>query len=411
MLSLALPALLVLAPSPGTPGTPAASDVVRLENGKELEGRVVYEDEEELVIRIGSKNRTLDQEDVASVESHSRYLARFLEEIASARGLDAWLQLARDCTEWGLTREARLCWLKVLLAEPDNDEANAALEHIERSGKWLVPHGGKYLPWEKYLKVHEKWRDAWELGTTHFDLRTNLELSAGINAAFDLELLVHNLYSELAVPLRLYDVLEPMKAEIHGRGDSFRSGPVGSRGWFDRSAEALLVDAGPDPTNYDRALLVHEACHELFYFTLQENKKGRSSLPPWLDEGLAEYFASQSRSGNGRRFDYSERKHRTHFERHASAEEPLTLSRLLNLEFGEFQAGRDTDLRYAQCYTLVHFLMKGDGQSWRARFHDYLRNVYAGKGSSAAFRKAMGGKKQEKAIEQGWTEHATSESR
>ena len=38
---------------------PASTDTVTLADDKELEGRVVYEDEKELVLRVGSRDRTI----------------------------------------------------------------------------------------------------------------------------------------------------------------------------------------------------------------------------------------------------------------------------------------------------------------------------------------------------------------
>jgi len=166
----------------------------------------------------------------------------------------------------------------------------------------------------------------------------------------------------------------------------------------------LLIDASPDPSSYDRGLLFHEATHELFYFTSRQAKRTRGNLPAWLNEGLAEYIAARARDGEGHEFPFARRKHEESFRRHAEAREPIELGRLLNLGAGEFSVGGDMAQRYAQCYTLVHFLLEGESSSWRDGFMEFMRSAYASKGSSSHLWKALDAKEEE--VEAAWNAHA-----
>jgi hypothetical protein len=383
-----------------------AQDTVALASGKELEGRVVYEDDKELVLRVGSRDRVVALTDVSAVDARMRHLRAFLRLLGTLDRDSAahWAELAQSAAAVGLAEESQLAWLKSLSLDPERDDAHTALGHNERNGTWTVKHGGKYLTWPRYLEAHEAWTGAWELGTTHFALRSNLELGVAIDAAFDLELAYARFYDLLATELRLLDITEPMKAEVHGREGSFRLRTPGEAGWFDRVAETMLVDASPDPESYDRGLLYHEVTHELFYFTTRQGKRNRGSLPAWLNEGMAEYVASRARDGDGHVLPFAERRHVESFKRHAEAKEPIALGRLLNLGVGEFSVGADLRQRYAQCYTLVHFLLEGEQESWRAGFLEFVRSAYASKSSSTHLWKALDAK--QKVVEGAWHAHA-----
>ena len=386
------------------------ADVVVLANGKSVQGLVLFEDDEEVVIRVGSSERFLERAEVVSVDSTASRLREFLRELAamdsdSPGAAERWSALARSSFDRGLVREGRLCWLRVLLLQPDHIEANEALGHGLRAGKYLVKLGGKHVKWEKYLEAHEKWRDAWKIRTTHFELQSNLNLGTAIDAAFDLEGQYARYYDEIAQPLRVFEMSEPLRAEIHTRGASFRRRSPGEKGRFDPSSETLMIDANPSVDSYDRGLLFHEATHALLYFSIRQSK-GRGSLPGWVDEGVAEYFGSNARNSTGRRLEFAHRRHVNNVRLHLTAEEPIELRRLLNVESGEFSVGDDAPLRYAQSYTLVHFLLDGEDGAYREPFFAYLRGAFAGKGSASTFKKVVG--RDLDPIEADWNAHVRS---
>ena len=76
---------------------------------------------------------------------------------------------------------------------------------------------------------------------------------------------------------------------------------------------------------------------------------------------------------------------------------------MLNFASGDFHDSSNVDLKHAQAYTLVHFLLHGDEGRHRAGFFAFLRGAYAGKASSTDFKSAIGAPMEE--LEAGWTAH------
>src|SRR5690242_3873362 len=95
-------------------------DTVELEGGTKLQGRVVFEDQDEIVLRIGSNERSLPRPKVVRFDSrfaelravHERWRALDPEDLAGA------LALARECRGKQLEEEAQLCAWHVLACAP-----------------------------------------------------------------------------------------------------------------------------------------------------------------------------------------------------------------------------------------------------------------------------------------------------
>jgi hypothetical protein len=77
------------------------------------------------------------------------------------------------------------------------------------------------------------------------------------------------------------------------------------------------------------------------------------------------------------------------FQEQVGAKQSFDLQRVLSFSTGDYEASSDRDLKYAQSYTLVHFLLHGLQGRHRAGFFAYLRMVYQGKGSSTDLRNAL----------------------
>ena len=80
------------------------------------------------------------------------------------------------------------------------------------------------------------------------------------------------------------------------------------------------------------------------------------------------------------------------------------------LAFGttDYQAGSDQALKYAQSYTLVHFLLHGAGEQQRAGFLAFLRLVYAGRGSASDLKKCLD--TDWKKLARAWSEYARAQA-
>lgn len=380
---------LALAPSAALVQDDESPDEIVPVKGKAQQGRVVYQDDEVVILRQKSKLKEFERAEVASVRSVVSDLARVLDALAGARqdDVDALLAVAGQAEEAGLHHEARLIRMRVLLLDPQHAAANEALGNKERSKTgWEIKLGKKWVPTSELREKPESWEDRWELRTLHFHVASDLQLWDAIEAAFDLERIVREFYDLLVPELRLHDVTELMEVQVHADAGAYPE-PTGKRsGHFDPSDRKLFVLAQDEPA---RPTLAHEAVHQLFHMTTVRSQKGRGKVPSWLDEGLAEYMKANVVAGEGAlRFDRNQ-THRGHFSGHAASEKQFTLNRMLTMEAGDFLASTHNDAKYGQAYSLVHFLLHGADGSHRPVFFEFVRRCYEGKASMTEFKDVL----------------------
>ena len=388
--------------------TVPVQDTVELTSGKKLEGRVVYEDDEVLVLRRGTRDREFDIEDVVAVDSERRNLDRFLRLArgGTSNDLKKNLALATRAYEMGLESEARLFWWRVLDVAPGHEVANTRLGHVKRGSRWFVPDGGRKLPFDKLRERRKNWGDAWEFETTHYVVRTNLDLTLALDAALELECFYFTFFSAFGRHLKLYEVEEPMRVHLHADASSYPE--TGNEwGYFAPSDNVVHFDAS---RGLPVGPLIHEATHQLIHNTAVRERVYSGSIPGWLDEGLAEYMGA-SIIGNlgGTKVSVGEVA-RGHLARHGSAKKPYKLSRVINFNSGDFQGSTGRSLKYAQAYSLVHFCLHGEDGRYRNGFLDFVRGCYQGKSSSTHFKKAVGIGK-EKEFDKVWLEYARAGGR
>jgi len=376
-----------------------APDVVTLKDGRAREGRVVYEDELKVVLLVKSREREISKEDIASVRSVRAELPRALDEIAALppRDLAAHHSLARSLEQRNLPREARLVDWMVLTFQPEDDLSNERLGHRKRGKSWTLPCSGRWYRWKDRAKLLEDWDGAWELESTHYQVRTNLSLLRAVQATLDLERTYAAFYRTFGPELELWEITDLMEAHVHADAASFPESLGGGRSYFSPSSRRLVVNAAG---GLRLGTMVHEATHGLLYSSAVHTRSGRGDLPGWLDEGLAEYVDA-ARSGRAGALTFAPGVPRAHhLSTHAQAQKPFRLNRVLNFQSNDFGGTSKTNLKYAQSYTLVQFCLHADDGQYRAGFFEFLRGVYAGKSSSTHFKKSIGAR--EKDFEQAW---------
>ncbi len=382
-----------------------AGDVVTLKDGKRLEGRVVRDTSRDVVVRVGSNERRVDAKDVSSVSSAARKLGEAMTvwERLSPADTRAVRELALQCKTAELTREARVFALYGLTLAPLDETLHELAGHEKRGETWLVRDGAKREAFAKRFERKLDWGAAWELETTHFAVRCNLPLRDAVACAIELELCYRAFFGWFAEELPLYEPSQPMKANVYANSAEYPE-LSGRTAYFEPVANVLHVNAAG---GLELGALVHEATHQLLFNTSANTKAALGAVPAWLDEGLAEYMAA-CREGICSRAAYSKGKpNREHFARHRTAQKPFDLSRVLAFSQGDFMASSNSDLKYSQAYTLVHFCLHGGGDEQSARFFDFFRRAYAGKSSMTAFKDAMVVK--EKELEAAWREYVAHE--
>jgi hypothetical protein len=380
-------------------GDEPAKDVVVLTAGSKVEGRVVYQDPKLVVVRIGTKEREIEMKDVAKVVSraamHHEAMEHWLK--LDPKKLHDVLQLMDWCRESQLRSDSELfAWLGLAM-DPTSEEAHTLLAHEQKGASWIVRDGAKRIEWERLQKVREDWGNAWQLDTTHYHLRTNAKLADATRLALALECNYKAFFELFAIDLHLYEVVEPMLANVHADKKSFPEITGSNGAYFDSTEHTLIIDAS---NAVNTTVAFHEATHQLIDATATHTRANLGDIPAWLNEGLADFMA-YSMVGEAGRFEFDRGALAKHyFKLQAESKNPYDLSRVLTFASDDYLATSNRDLKYAQSYTLVHFLMYAGAGKYRAPFMAFVRAAYKGQSSSTEFKSAIG--VEERALEKEW---------
>jgi hypothetical protein len=367
-----------------------------------LRGRVVFEDANEVILRVGTHERGIAHKEVKSTYYRADNQRGAVERWVGLKpdDLQHTLDLAQFCKRSDLLEEMRLCaWWAVLL-DHDNEEAHAYLGDTRGKEGWLVREGARRIELDKVLAGHKSWNDAWVLETTHYVVHTNLPLQEGIAAAFDLECHYNAFFGTFARDLRLLEVTEPLFANIHADAKSYPRLAGARAAYFNPDTRTLEVDAS---NGVGIPELAHEATHAVLHATAIATRQARGDIPAWLDEGLSEYMAAGFDGPPGRITFARDAVNHVHFATHAGAPKPYDLSRVLNFESADFVTSARADLKYAQAYTLVHYGLLANGGDLRTKFLAFVRSAYRGQASQTHFEEAMGTTTEK--LERAWTDY------
>jgi len=149
----------------------ASADVVKLKSGGSIEGTVVSESEEQLVLETAYGTVTFQLSDVADVEHSSPAEKKIRSELDGLAPSDvsSRLALAERARGQGLDHVARRIYNQVVAIDSDNAEARRALGYVWYEGEWvtpaekeanrgLVPYRGRWVTKEEREKLVEEER-------------------------------------------------------------------------------------------------------------------------------------------------------------------------------------------------------------------------------------------------------------
>jgi len=367
------------------------SDLLTLANGRTAEGQVVYEDDTLIILRKGSRETEYPRAEVTAVDSRLGHLGELLQRmeqrgpdlLADAPGL---LELARFAAAARLPGEAEMLHLLVLLADPAQQDALDVLGCKERKGHWSYKKGSTWIRVADLRTAVTDWKDRWTFTSMHYTVEASLPLDQAILAAFDLERFYRAFMGLLRVELRITEPLETMRFLLHDDARSYPEPSDGRRAWFDQSDLLTHVNTTVKPW---LPSMFHEAAHHIFYMTTVRSRDGKGVIPAWLDEGMAEFFETGSSGSPGfSTFDLVSPDPNL-FRTHAKAEKPHDFSRVLAFEAKDYQGSVGPELKYAQSYTLLHFVLYGNAGDRRLHFMDFMRSAYQGRSSSTDFQKIL----------------------
>jgi hypothetical protein len=357
---------------------------------------------------VKSRERRIPIDQVVSVRTAAQTLEEVLDrhERLPAGDAGAQVELARFCQERSLPGEAEVLALAALCDDPGNEEAHVLLGHAKRQAGWSVKRGSQFVLFEKLLPARADLRDPWKLETTHYSLLTNLSLRDAVATSLDLERTYRAFHVLLGAGVELREVYTSLGVGVYGDSRSFPEGLIRRPAYFDSASGQVLVNAAEvEP----RRAIVHEVTHQFLFATAEGTRAGRGEVPGWLDEGLAEYMAWSLQGAPGRAWFEFGAIAEHHFETQRTAKKTHDLSRVLQFASGDFHVSSKVDLKYAEAYTLVHFLLHGAEGRYREKFFAFLRSAYAGGASSTDFKKAFDVPERE--LEEAWNAHVKSPTR
>lgn len=378
-------ALAALAPAGDAKRKP---DAVVLQNGTKLAGIVVYRDEAELVLRVGTRDTTYAMKEVAKVDARASNLADVLERWLKGKAGDEETlhDTANGCRRYELAEEESLFRWRLAIGWPANEQYHQELGHELREGVWGLKEGERWVELEEYLAPREL-KNSWKLASTHFELKTDGAMELGIDTLLDLECLYLAFFQKFGRELHSYEVVERIKVELQSRKRNFSAPTKAAVSWFDPRANVIYLDA---QKNLDRARMLMDGTRALLCNSGSRQRVIDGVIPPWVEAGLSTWVGWNLHGELGRAV-WEPVPFVAMFEKvvAADAREPIKLTRLLNaapLAFDESALGQEA---YAQAFTFVDFLLGSAGEKYRLRFLEFLRNTYRGKGAPPQFFDAL----------------------
>jgi len=256
------------------------------------------------------------------------------------------------------------------------------------------------LPW---------WERAPEEKIGHYWIKTDVEADLANRLARHLNLM----YAEYSRRLASLPSREPEKLNVmifRTQRDyefvlrtKFGVDGTGSGGMFfaNPSGTALAFWVEGLPMRRIEHVLQHEGFHQFAY------SRFGGDLPPWTNEGLAEFFGEAVLVDRKLVIGQTTPRVIERLKTAIELDEYIPFQRILTMTGRDWnrQVRRgDGSLQYHQAWSMVHFLVYGDDGRYVNAFEKYLRLINAGYRSEESFIRAFGN--DIKAFEQRWVEYA-----
>lgn len=366
-------------------------DHLVLADGKQVKARVLYEDDQVVVVRQGTKKeQEFPRAEVTEVHSVERSLAQFLDRVAALQGtgdLAAATELAAFCDANGLPHEARLTRLHILTRDPANEAAWTGLKGRKGAKGWQLEDDKKWRSFDEYQAAHQTWKERFQLRSTHFLLESDLPLADNLRALLTLEEFYRVFYGVLTSTLRLHNFDELPLVRITKDASQYPTPPVARNAWF--SVLYNTLDVYAPAAEFDGQLVVHEFTRGMIHNAMRNTLRKDGQVAPWAAKGLCEWFAGGTKQGELRMQIDIEQPNVALIELHAGAASPIPLKQLLVMAPMEFESGPRFELGGAEAYTLLLFLARGADRKYRKGLLEFVHSSYEGKGSPTHFKKLV----------------------
>ncbi len=213
-------------------------------------------------------------------------------------------------------------------------------------------------------RLRQDWSRAVTVTTRHFEITSNLDADRLAEQADRLESYYRAFMREWSITLTPGETRDKPRVFLYRTADDFHAAtrqPEFVAGCFDAAACELHVPDDPRDADASLDVLFHEGNHLLVHLMHPDFR-----YPPWMDEGLAEYYGTARTDDAGRLVCGRPQDGRSVQLR--QQRERGTLPRLRDVLL---TAGPDfTDDDYAAAWSFVHFLMQSPrhGKAFRSFF-------------------------------------------
>ena len=153
-------------------------DLVTLKDGREWEGTIESESDQQVVIRTVGGPLAISRSDIATIDRGPTRREQYEERRGALAedDVDGHLGLARWCRAQGFTREAEYHFQLALALDPENAEAHQALGHEQVDGRWLTHE--EAMKAQGLVRYEGRWLDPAEAERAKAEgLRRELEQS------------------------------------------------------------------------------------------------------------------------------------------------------------------------------------------------------------------------------------------
>jgi hypothetical protein len=154
---------------------PLHADVVYLESGGRIEGRIVRRDASVVEVEIGAGTMEFPVSSILRIDESRSVLDEYDERLAQvpADDVHGWLSLGQWAASNDLPNQAKSAYSRVLTLDPSNAEANESLGRVQVDGRWLSETDA-YLA-QGYVKFEGDWLTPDEVAAIEHDRREQAE--------------------------------------------------------------------------------------------------------------------------------------------------------------------------------------------------------------------------------------------
>ena len=349
------------------------------------------------------------------------------------RHAQALFLLSRRVLKAGHTSFAYNLVRQTAACDPDSRTARRLLGFVRHGNRWVTPfasqqlrrrlawhetfgwlpaaHVERYKTGQRYFKrrwvsadreaeLRRDFRNAWEVRTDHYLVKTNHSLEEGVALARNLETFYRFLHSSFAGFFSTPEQIEKLFDGTSGRSRKparphvvhfYRDRAEYRRTLRPRISQIDITNGlymqddrivyffhgKPPDRDFPRATLFHEATHQLLYESQSKSRPIARDANFWIVEGIACYMESFLPGETGFRIG-EPRYVRFHWARHRVLEEKyyIPLKAFASMGLRKFQTDPNIARNYSQASGLCHFLLHHDGGRYRDAVIQHLLQIY-----------------------------------